>query len=288
MDFYIKEKLVNGNIGLDDSLFKKIKFQTIESILESVSLKANIDKDVILKNYKKEIDLKYYNILKSISIKYITFEVYSSIKNCNKEISFFGYHESGEIFLFDENKKEIKIFLNISQLNSNYLLSLKRYKKEKWNITRASKINEDKNNIFKFLIENNKFKIEYKKIDGSIIDLNCQVFEYKNPEIKSKGVSIPEWTNYVFPNSYKRELLNTTNDRKEFYNYLKSEFINGNYIDVKNNSTYYFMLMFDILETSNEKEKAGLLYNLGLCYPKTFRYHLDLSYKVFIDKNNFL
>lgn len=83
-------------------------------------------------------------------------------------------------------------------------------------------------------------------------------------------MKIPHWEfqyifgNEEFPNSQVRQ----------FYNFFKKEFLNGNPIDVGEYSNYYFFLMFDLIKTKVTNLENHLK-RLMESYPKTIMYCED-------------
>lgn len=73
--------------------------------------------------------------------------------------------------------------------------------------------------------------------------------------IENYNGEIPYWEKtyiYSFPSSFPSKEISS------FYKFFKHEFLNGNYIDLKENNNYAFCLMFDILENNKESIKEYL------------------------------
>jgi hypothetical protein len=130
--------------------------------------------------------------------------------------------------------------------------------------------------------------------DSSIIDVTNEY--YKIPQSSSAGkfethtvkVKVPYWRNqYVY--SYS-EINYATREQKEFYSFLKRQFLNKLFVDLEGNSNYAFILLFDLL---NEYEKhqnisklEGQVQLLSEFYPKTRSYGLGFLIERFQDKGD--
>src|SRR5699024_5271509 len=94
---------------------------------------------------------------------------------------------------------------------------------------------------------------------------------------------VPYWRfSYVYSN---RELDNATKAQKEFYKYFKNKFLEGEYVDIKGNSNYAFILYFDLIEAYQEHKDIQLLERqfklLGEISSATKRYMLNsLKFKL--------
>jgi hypothetical protein len=111
------------------------------------------------------------------------------------------------------------------------------------------------------------------EIDVGVIDITPTV----NKEIRyqeEQFSEIPYWDHhYIY--SYK-EINSASQKQKRFYFHFKNKFLNGEYIDLKGNTNYAFILLFDLLreydKTGNIDELEKQLELLGLHYPKTKSY----------------
>lgn len=73
--------------------------------------------------------------------------------------------------------------------------------------------------------------------------------------LENCNCNVPYWEKtyiYSFPSSFPSKEISS------FYEFFKYEFLNGNYIDLKENNNYAFCLMFDILENNKETIKEYL------------------------------
>ena len=83
---------------------------------------------------------------------------------------------------------------------------------------------------------------------------------------------IPEWCHkYIH---YFREIKDASLPQKKFYKEYKKYFLNGEYIDVKGNNNYTFILFYDLLENHSQDLKLlqQHLKNLEKYYPITKGY----------------
>jgi len=143
-----------------------------------------------------------------------------------------------------------------------------------------------KNNLLK-----NIFSIENKKnvpamtsniTDNSIIDVTEQTckIEY-DTKVSTDNRSVPKWSHtYVY--SYD-EINNASYAQKEFYNYFKKAFLNGEYLDLEDNTNYAFILLFDLLNEYDIHQDIGILENqyklMGDYYPNTKSYGVSFLIK---------
>ncbi|WP_285545526.1 tellurite resistance TerB C-terminal domain-containing protein [Dyadobacter frigoris] len=113
---------------------------------------------------------------------------------------------------------------------------------------------------------------EWEQIDDSVIEVTNQSFDLRN--IIDEAVAVPDWPHqYVY--SYKA--IQTANgEQLKFYEKFKSCFLEGDYLDIKGNSNYAFILLFDLIGDYNIHKNLDLLSKqftaLGNHYPKTDAY----------------
>ncbi|MFA7082354.1 MAG: TerB N-terminal domain-containing protein [Bacteroidales bacterium] len=98
---------------------------------------------------------------------------------------------------------------------------------------------------------------------------------------------VPHWDHYyVYSTS---GLLDATIEQKKFYAYFKECFLNGTYLDLKDNSNYVFILLFDLIDEFKNHRNLTQVQNeleiLGEKYPKTIRYTMSELSKVMISEN---
>lgn len=112
--------------------------------------------------------------------------------------------------------------------------------------------------------------------DNSIIDVTGNSYTIKNENINlSKSeYGVPVWSHqYVY--SYS-EINGASSEQKTFYDFFKSRFLNGIYLDVEGNSNYYFILLFDLLDDFDRHKDLNKLETqlntLAKYYPKTKPY----------------
>lgn len=110
--------------------------------------------------------------------------------------------------------------------------------------------------------------------DNSIIDITGSTYTIRNENLTKSEYTIPSWKHqYVY--SYS-EINGATNEQRIFYDFFKSRFLNGVYLDVDGNSNYYFVLLFDLLEDyerhKNIRKLEAQMDNISKYYPKTKPY----------------
>ena len=90
------------------------------------------------------------------------------------------------------------------------------------------------------------------------VKLSNREFINQNPcknEIIEMMNEVPEWEhNYIWSID---DLQSGNKLQQRFYKYFKEQFLNGNYLDIKGNTNYAFLLMFDL--NSSFKSNAPLL-----------------------------
>ncbi|WP_291144899.1 tellurite resistance TerB C-terminal domain-containing protein [Flavobacterium sp. UBA7680] len=117
------------------------------------------------------------------------------------------------------------------------------------------------------------------KIDDSIIDVGSQSYRIDSDYgLESK---VPYWSHsYVY--SYS-EINYATSNQKKFYQYYKTQFLNGQFIDLEGNTNYAFILLFDLLNEFDQHKNIILLESqleiLGNHYPKTKTYGINFLIK---------
>jgi TerB-C domain len=92
--------------------------------------------------------------------------------------------------------------------------------------------------------------------------------------LKESKTSVPFWEHqYVYSFS---EINDATREQKEFYIFLKNQFLNRIFVDLEGNSNYTFILLFDLLRDYDRHQNISGLENqfqlLGQFYPKTKSY----------------
>jgi len=108
-----------------------------------------------------------------------------------------------------------------------------------------------------------------------LIDVTDQPYEL-NTSFTSENeiISVPDWPHqYV----YSLKAIQTANEEQlKFYNLFKSCFIENNYLDIRGNSNYAFILLFDLIGQYNTHMNLDTLSRhltaLGKNYPKTESY----------------
>jgi hypothetical protein len=118
-----------------------------------------------------------------------------------------------------------------------------------------------------------------QKNDDSIIDVTGNTFNLSNQHsnLFNPANEVPVWKHqYVYSFS---EINNATSEQTKFYNYFKYRFLKGQYIDLKGNTNYAFILLFDLIKDyENHKNLLQVerqLAELGQYYPKTKSYALS-------------
>lgn len=114
--------------------------------------------------------------------------------------------------------------------------------------------------------------------DNSIIDVTGESFEIVQTDgevgLNQSEIRVPFWEHhYVYSFS---EINGATKEQKEFYIYLKNQFLNKIYVDLEDNTNYAFVLLFDLLREYDSYQNIIKLENqlhlLGQFYPKTKSY----------------
>ena len=129
---------------------------------------------------------------------------------------------------------------------------------------------------FKVTIPTSNFSSSFN--DDSIIDVTGQAYEINTSnDFKKYSGGVPYWEHqYVYSFS---ELNSASAEQKQFYNLFKINFSNGEYFDLKGNTNYAFILLFDLLnefETHKDIFKLEKQINiLGSCYSKTKSYGIS-------------
>jgi hypothetical protein len=105
--------------------------------------------------------------------------------------------------------------------------------------------------------------------DNSIIDVTSQVYTIDSSiKLQEFSGDIPQWQQ-PNPNAYFR-LEIASAKQKIFYSHLKNSFLKGVYLDLKGNSNYAFVLLFDVMdayEVHNDVSKIkAQLKILEQCY----------------------
>lgn len=115
--------------------------------------------------------------------------------------------------------------------------------------------------------------------DDSIIDVGSQSYRINSDYgLESK---VPYWSHsYVY--SYS-EINYATSNQKKFYQYYKTQFLNGQFIDLEGNTNYAFILLFDLLNEFDQHKNIALLESqleiLANHYPKTKTYGINFLIK---------
>lgn len=117
------------------------------------------------------------------------------------------------------------------------------------------------------------------KNDDSIIDVGSK--SYKIDSDYGLESKVPFWSHsYVY--SYS-EINYATANQKKFYQYYKTQFLNGEFLDLEGNSNYAFILLFDLLNEFEQHKNIAKLESqieiLGNNYPKTKSYGINFLIK---------
>ncbi len=128
-----------------------------------------------------------------------------------------------------------------------------------------------------------------RKTDDSIIDVTGNTFNLskQHSNLFNPANEVPAWKHqYVY--SFL-EINNATSEQLKFYNYFKYRFLKGQYIDLKGNTNYAFILLFDLLDAyvkhKNLLQVEKQLEELGRYYPKTKSYAEYYLNKIAKEKN---
>ena len=106
-------------------------------------------------------------------------------------------------------------------------------------------------------------------------------------------IDVPYWAHmYVYS---VKDLYYASAEQKKFYSFFRTEFLNGHLIDLKGNTNYAFILMFDLIKQAEKHLDISLLENqldklISIC-PKVEKYiHRNiqqlLKYKVYKEVAN--
>lgn len=133
----------------------------------------------------------------------------------------------------------------------------------KQKITKNKTTSLPKNNDQINFVENSSSK--QLSEDETIIDVTQENINLSIPQAPINEVSfnkdfseeVPYWCfSYVYSN---RELDSATKAQKEFYKYFKNKFLEGEYVDIKGNSNYAFILYYDLLDAYQKHKDIQLL-----------------------------
>jgi hypothetical protein len=146
--------------------------------------------------------------------------------------------------------------------------------------------------VYQFLIDAQKVELQH---NGDIFNFHIK----KTESPKLLDAKVPSWSKeYISgPSPVRGWILNDDGDmikfkeypsienyisdnliedeRKIFFESFKNDFISGKFYKLTDNLNYAFLLMYFILYSDDLENKDMHLYNLGLCYPKTFTYHIE-------------
>ncbi len=90
-----------------------------------------------------------------------------------------------------------------------------------------------------------------KYFTNFVVCYSKKIDKLKNTKIV-KEVAVPEWK-FFYVHSLS-DLNHADSTQKEFYYYFKSEFINGNFIDVGASTSYVYILILDLIEDYKKHE----------------------------------
>jgi len=164
------------------------------------------------------------------------------------------------------------------RFNINYNGSYLQIKKTTIN-TQKSQVNQlsrQKNAHPKSKTQN---KQEYKSSDQSIIDVNTETLDLtiKHSAPKKEDSPEPPYWGHSYVYSYD-ELDYATKAQREFYFHFKEKVLSYEFVDIKGNTNYAFILYFDLLNEYENHQDIKLLENqfkvLGQICPKTKSYSL--------------
>jgi hypothetical protein len=115
------------------------------------------------------------------------------------------------------------------------------------------------------------------KNEDSIIDVsNPELTLSINYSDDDEEVSVPYWGHqYVYSHT---ELKNATAEQKAFYAFFKKKILDGEFVDIGDNSNYAFVLYFDLLNEYQNHQDIKILEKqfqlIGEICPKTKNYSL--------------
>ena len=139
----------------------------------------------------------------------------------------------------------------------------------------------------------NEFDFSKIEINGKLKfwndDKNRVVKEIERIELKLHSSEIPQWNQkYIYS---LNDLSYATEIQKSFYFIYKNEFKNGNFIDLKGNSNYCFVLLYDLLNEYEQTQDLQLLHNyyenLQNYYPITQSYAKSILIEQYKKKGNY-
>ncbi|MEG0949309.1 MAG: tellurite resistance TerB C-terminal domain-containing protein [Bacteroidales bacterium] len=129
-------------------------------------------------------------------------------------------------------------------------------------------------------------------MDDSIIDISdetCLIEPVSdNLNLVKSSVEVPFWLHKYIFGAY--EINYATPEQKRFYDELKSRFLKGEYLDVKDNSNYIFVLLFELLNEYKEHKDIHLFERqirlLVTHYPVCRSYALSYLFKLIAENES--
>ncbi|MFT5917453.1 MAG: hypothetical protein ACI81T_003970 [Bacteroidia bacterium] len=169
----------------------------------------------------------------------------------------------------------------MNELKFNYLFNSKAFSVDEME---TSPTNYDEQNQVKSIISTRSTvylqQSKPTKLDDSIIDVNSENLDlniYDDFAISDSDAEPAHWSNiYVY--SYE-DVIHTTDAIRKYYMYFKEKVLNNEFVDLKGNNNYAFVLYFDLLYEYQEHRNIELLEKqfklIGEICPKTKSYSLQ-------------
>lgn len=139
----------------------------------------------------------------------------------------------------------------------------------------------------------NEFDLSQIEINGKLKfwndDKNIVVKKDESIDFKLYKSEIPQWNQkYIYS---LNDLSYATEIQNMFYNTYKNEFKNGNFLDLKGNSNYCFVLLYDLLNEYKQTQDLQLFQEyyekLQYYYPITQSYTKSILIEQYKKKGNY-
>lgn len=124
------------------------------------------------------------------------------------------------------------------------------------------------------------------EVPGNDVPSHQENYQIKNSTVFSGEV--PFW-NQFYVYSYD-DLNRATRTQKQFYFHFRNKVLNGEWVDIRGNTNYAFILYFDFLKEYERDQSIEMLEErlklLGSCCPKTRSYSLSSLLKILNERND--
>ena len=179
-----------------------------------------------------------------------------------------------------------------SKVNTNYSVDIQQKNNLITNILKSlsnSKLNGISNTCIQNELSNECLKTDIKYCtssilieDNSIIDITpISEINIEAENNITNELKVPFWPHqYIYSHS---EIFNASSEQQIFYAFYKNSFLKGEYLDLKGNTNYAFILLFDLFDSFDKYPKISEFENhikaLGQNYPKTKSYGVSFLIK---------